>query len=428
MSVQHPELIRQPAIRQPVDVASVDPRDADGTIAIALAAAGKHVRGVDEYTTRQLVRAATAAIRSGETRDGLKLGRLLDAAYVGSGHARDRHFTPQLTVLCDLAVRATAIAAGRLVRCEHVYVKWARTGRERNSLGTDRVRGVTAGLRFAGIAPAYDDRVLPAVEIPFTTGTRHDIASERADPPEIGRLTRELGHPLNSSVADHFKELLALQQRSRACLQGGPSDDVSLASRLGKHGFSDLVIATLMPCGPAYSRQREGAEVRAPGDDGELIRVLQVAGKRGVAQLHSRSPYPATTPESLRGEGYEQRDSPYSEYDIFFANDVEWGVTWHWHSQRRRLVRLQADHATVRADEWLVFGLERELHVALALARRHEQKWTGGCLTRYMHDAAPGLIEVSSYRSDVAVRDILRMANAACVQADRLGRARHAAC
>jgi hypothetical protein len=414
-------------IRQPVEIASVLSREAQSVAAGALARTGEFAVGLDMFCAGKLAEAAVAAVCRGEARAGLKLGRLLAAARVGNGHAREAHFTSELTELADLAVRSTAVEAVRAVRYEHMYVKWARVGRDRNSLGTDRVKNVTAGLRFAGIAASCDDRHLPTVEIPFTTGTRHDHSSPRADLGEIERLTAQLGRRPAGTVAEHFKELLDVQRAARARVHAA-LERGGWASMLARFGFSDLAVLTLMPCGPAEARQQEGGEIRPPGIDRSLVRVLEMAGRRGVAQMGSRRPpTDGLSPAHLLAEGFEPRYFERSPTDDTLANDIEWGVTWYWKAPARCLLRVQVGEGTVRVDEWHVFGLDDDLETAVALVRRHEQKWTMGCIERYMRDTAPGLIEVSSYRSDVAVRDFLRIGNAATVHADRLARARHAA-
>lgn len=425
-------------IRQPVDIANVDLPEAQMIVCWALKVASNFVEDIDLYVIQQLASATVAAIHRQEARGGLKLGKLLDDAHVGGGHARDKHFTPALTELADLTVRVTAVMAKRgtgagagppalgrtiqAVRYEHLYVKWARAGRERNALATDRIKNVTPGIRYAGLALACDDRHLPALEIPFTTGTRHDYASSRADSAELERIGKELGRRPNGPPVEHLAELLDTTQRSRARLDRAAeskSDLKKLAEVLSQHGFSDLIVVTPMPCGPAPKRRFEGAETYKPGLDQSLIELLEQAGKRGIAHMGSPSP--------IGDDGFELRNFEYSTTDRTLANNVEWGVKWHWHAKSRCLRRVQANNGVVRIDDWRIIGLAKSLEIAVALVRRHEHEWTDCCLARNVVDTAPGLIEVSSYRSDVALRDLLRIGNAGIVEADRLAQARHAA-
>jgi hypothetical protein len=423
-------------IRQPVDIGNVDLPEAQTIVCQALQVASSFVEDIDLYTIQQLARATVAAIHRREARGGLKLGKLLDDARVGGGYTRDKHFTSALTELASLAVRVTAVMDGRgsgagsagpgsatqRVRYEHFYVKWARAGRERNALATDRIKNVAPGIRFAGVALACDDRHLPALEIPFTTGTRHDYASARADPAEIARIGKQLGRKPNGPPVEHLSELLHTTQRSRARLERAvesQSDLQRLATVLSRRGFSDLVVVTRMPCGPAPKRQLEGADMYKPGLDTSFVELLEQAGKQGVAHMGSPSP--------VNGDGFEPRTFDFSTTDRALANDVEWDVAWHWHAQARCLRRVQAGQGIVRTDDWRVIGLTESLEIAVALVRRHERKWTDRCLVRSVIDTAPGLIKASSYRSDVAMRDLLRLGNAGIVGADRLTQARHAA-
>lgn len=415
-------------IRQPVDITTADLADATAKLYESLEIAARYVPEIDVYSIGQLGQAVMEATHRGEARTGLRLQTILENARVGSGHARQRHFRPELSELADLTIRLAAISSPRrAVRCECLFAAWAKTGRDRNSLATDRIRNVTPGMRFAGLAVSCDDRHLPTSEIPFTAGTRHDYSSDRADPDGIARLEAKLGRRPSGTPAEHFDELLSTQRRARARLSAGLGKDGG--TLLAEAGFSDLVIAGAMPYGPATKRTLDGATTYWPGGDADLIDVLAGAGKQGVAHLGRRDPngkHPPTQAE-LEGNGFIMKPFGRTSADERLATDVEWGVTWFWRRESDQLLRVQLDEGAVRIDDWRVIGLANDLDVAVALVRRHEQQWMGSCLARVMIDTAPGLIEVSSYRSDAGLRDLLRVGNAALVDADRVGRARAAA-
>jgi len=410
-------------IRRPVDLARTALDEATKKLRQALAITTRCVNVVDASSVERLSVAVTAAIYRGEASRGLRLTALLDEAGISAGHVRDRHFTPALSELADLTIRMTAINAGsRAVRCESLYVTWARTGRDRNSLATDHIRNVTPGIRFSGIAISCDDRHLQTAEIPFVTGTRHDHASSRADRRAIGRLTREMGRPPNSSPAEHFAELLELQRCARARLRTARLD--GLLAPLENLGFSDLVVAGPMPCGPAPKRSLHGAETYWPGRDQDLIEVLHRAGKRGVAHMGRRlvRARKESSPAELSELGFEPWQATYSLDDRKFANDTEWRVSWHWNKELECLARVHGDGTTVRIDEWRVVALSGEVDVAIALIRRQEQRWMHDFMEQNMRDTAPGLIKASSYRSNAALRDLLRVGFAGLVDAERQAR------
>jgi hypothetical protein len=409
------------AVRRPVDLDCAALDDATTKLRDVLAVTTRWVAGVDRDSIEQLAVAVATAIHRGEAARGVGLTSLLQDAGVALGHARDRHFTPTLGELADLTVRMTAVGVGaRSVRCEHLYVAWARTGRDRNSLATDRVRHVTPGIRLAGIAISCDDRHLATLEIPFVTGTRHDHASARADREAIERLTAELGRLPNSSPAEHFEELLDLQRSARARIR-----QEGAVALLDKLGFSDLVIAGSMPCGPAPKRSLAGAKVYWPGRDAELLGVLRRAGKRGVAHLGRRlMRAPNDMKRDLTDAGFKLRRCPFSPADARLANEAEWGVTWYWSDSLECLSRVCVDERTMRVDNWRVIGLADDLDVAVALVRRHEQPWANEFMAQTMRDTAPGLIKASSYRSDAALRALLRVGIAGLVDAERRARAR----
>jgi len=412
-------------IRQPVNISNADLAEAKERLRGNLRVASRYVPEVDAYTTGELVDVVMAAIHRGDAKQGLKLQALLESAHVGTGHVRQKHFTPCLDELVELVTRMTSISVPmRSVRCEYLYVSYARTGRYRNSLATDRTPKVAPGLRFAGIAISLDDRHVPTSEIPFTTGTRHDYSSERVDPTEIARLERELGRRPNGPPAEHFEELLGIQRRAFARLEKAAAGTAGAA--LAVRGFSPLIVAESMPCGPAPKRALEGAFTYWPGRDQDLSDVLLGAGKRGVAHYGRRklTGSDTATHAELIAEGFEPKLFGRSELDNEFANDVDWGVSWYWKKQAERV---QVGEGSVRVDDWRVLGLADELDVAVALVRRHEHPWTTGCIKRTVLDTAPGLIKASSYRSDAAQRDFLRLGRAVLVGAERVGRIREAA-
>jgi hypothetical protein len=407
--------------RRPVDLARAALDDATNKLRQVLAITTRWVAGTDGHSVERLAIAAAAAIHRGEAARGLRLTALLEEAGVALGRARDRHFTPSLSELAELTVRLTAVGGGsRAVRCEHLYVSWARAGRERNSLATDRVRQVTPGMRFAGVAISCDDRHLSTLEVPFVTGTRHDRMSARADEREIARLTGELGREPNSSPAEHFEELLEVQCRARSRI--ADVDDVDGgAALLERIGFCDLVVAGGMPCGPAPRRSLDGARTYWPGCDAALIEVLRRAGKRGVAQLGRTVLCGPSSPlrRELVRAGFVYRRCPYSTTDARLANEAEWNVDWYWNATSRCLARVAVERDTTRVDSWRVVELDDELEVAVALVRRHEQSWPHEFMRQTLRDTGPGLIKASSYRSDAALRDLLRVAIAGLVDAER---------
>jgi hypothetical protein len=417
-----------PAVRRPVDLAQAALGEATTKLRRVLAITSRCVAGIDAHDIERLFVTATEAIHSGKAARGLRLTPLLEEAGVGTGHARERHFTPALSELADLTIRMTTVDAfSRAVRYEHLYVSWARTGRQRNTLATDRVPHVTPGIRFSGIAISCDDRHLPTLEVPFVTGTRHDRSSPRANRREITRLTSELGRRPHSSPPEHFAELFELQRRARSRLRAARTDGA--LTPLADMGFSDLVVAGPMPCGPAPRRSLHGAETYWPGGDRELIDVLLGAGKRGVAHMGRAllEPCGKRARGQLARAGFSAMEPTYSPQDRKLANGAEWRVAWYWSETSECLARVHAQDAIAIVDKWRVVGLSGELDVAVALIRRHAQQWVHQFIEQNMLDTAPGLIKASSYRSDAALRDLLRVGFAGLVDAERKVRTRAAA-
>jgi hypothetical protein len=410
-------------VRQPANVANVEPGEVRRVVEEALSITTGIVPSVDGHMIKRLAVGVVEEICAGRAARGLKLERLLKATRVGTGHTREHLFTNDLTTLADLTIRLLLAASKQRGAYEQVHVTWAKTGRERNSMGTDRVKNVTPGMRFMALTLGRSDRLVPSLEIPFTTGTRHDRTCHRADPSEIERLTRELGRRPNGSPAEHLSELLDLSEvgRTRAMKSVAGHDHHRF---LLDHGFSDLILGTSMRCGPARKRTQWGEYTYAPGRDQDFIDVLRKAGKRGVLHMGTRTARgdDAFSIPVVERQGFRSHGFAYSEFDQDLGNAMEADVSWYWHATAQRLKRVQAGN--MRVDDWYVLDLADDLATAVALVRRHTQKWTIECLNRWVRDTGLGLMGVSSYRSDVAVRNLLRIGNAAVVHTDLRARAR----
>jgi hypothetical protein len=404
--------------RFPVSIANVDPKEVGVFAERAVTTAARVVPGVDDHVVKRLVVEVAEKICEGTTAKGLKLEKLLRDTRVGNGHTRENHFTPELTILADIAARTMLVASSRQVAYERVLVTWARTGRERNSLGTDRIKNAARGMRFMVLAQGCSDTLAPSLEIPFTTGTRHDHTSARADRVEIERLTRDLGRPPHGSPAEHLNELLNACNAGRKRVTEAAADHSGYAL-LAQHGFSDLIMATSMVCGPAPRRGYRGEYTHAPGLDEDFIDVLRKAGKRGILHVATKDPRDVLSVAAIERQGFKQCQFDHSDFDRDLHNDVDRGVSWYWHATAQQLLRVAKETrdgpAGSRADYWYVLDLADDLFRAVALARKYGQRWPDYCIERWIRDTGIGLVGVSSYRSDVAVRDLLRIGNAAVV-------------
>lgn len=404
--------------RFPVSIANADPKKVAIFAEQAVATAARIVPDVDDHVVKRLVVEAVEKICEGTTAKGLKLERLLKDTRVGNGHTRENHFTPALTVLADIAVRTMLVRSKRRAAYERVLVTWARTGRERNSLGTDGVKNAARGMRFMVLAQECGDTLVPSLEIPFTTGTRHDHTSARADLAEINRLTRDLGRRPNGTPAEHLRELLDTSSTSWKRVAEAAADHRGYAF-LARHGFSDLVMATSMACGPAARRGYRGEYIHAPGLDEDFIDVLRKADKRGILHLGPRDPCETFSIAAIENQGFRPYQFYYSDFDRELHNEVDKEVSWYWHATAQQLMRVteetRDDSGGFCVDCWYVLELADDLLQAVALARKYVQTQPDRSIRRWVHDTGLGLVGVSSYRSDVAVRDLLRIGNAAIV-------------
>jgi hypothetical protein len=415
-------------VLQPVDLSTVDVRDAVSLVRQAVEFAGKIV-GIDAYVIAALSAEVVRSVCTGKAADGLRLDELCRNSQTGSGRVRD-HFGEPLVQAVDIAVRALTVLQGRPVIYDRLFSIAVRTRRSSTAIGSDHIQGAAATLRMMGLAHSGRDRCVSTIDMTLTTDTRDDPTSPRANPERIAQLTEDLGHAPAGTVGEHTKELLARHARARRAVITAAIDRPRAFDGIGmtpdafaSHAFADYVIGGGLACGPPHHRCRAHARVVHPGLEPDVVAALVQMKRKGVL---SRGPLrgDAGVARDLRSEGFEQFGPERTPLDERLALMPSYGVEWWRSIDSRRIIRREVAQSrqsakSVRSDDWLVVGLEERPDVAVALIQRFEQQWTQGCIDRAMEACAPGMLLARGAQQQEALRALLRLANAAIVAANR---------
>jgi hypothetical protein len=298
---------------------------------------------------------------------------------------------------------------------------------------------------------AAADRHVAAVEIPFTTGTRDDRTSERANHDRIAGFEDELDHDVPATPAEHVTRLLGLEDESRDQMRDGAEaladwvhelaqDERSrLLAKLADPDelfdflFPDLLIAGPLPAGVPESRSRMYGALHMPGTDEEVVAAIRDAGRAAVlyrGPLHSEVSAAGLSAADLTERGFRRFEPRFTPLQQGLGVTAPFGVEWWFSTKKQRIVRRQVEQRSpdgvgVVTEGWQLVGLEKHLSVAAVLVERRGQRWQTGCLERAAEDSAPGLIKVRKSGQEQGLRALLRLGNGAIVAADRRAKMRH---
>ncbi|HEX5927430.1 MAG TPA: hypothetical protein VFY45_26675 [Baekduia sp.] len=417
-------------LRQPVDLKIAELRDVEERLRMAASFAGP-VFGVDPFVLWRIGYGAAALLREGRLGTGLQLTALTDAASIGRGHL-DEHFSIEFVCAVDLAVRALAVLEGESVCCQQLYGTAVQAHKDSKAYGVDKHAQTGASLRLLGMAAGSGDRHLATTDVVLTTGTKYDWSSDRAASAEIRRATRELGVAPPGPVDEHVEFLMAIEQTvKRAAARAARERPKLFGDHLGldatafyRKAFTKLLVAGAIPVDPPTMRGRLSARIVHLGSTPEVLRVLQGAGRVGVALVDPAQHVPA----DLARAGWTQRHPRRTVVHdrLHLSPHPEWGVEW-WVNQRvGRVVRKGAvGTQAIVTRQWQGFGIDASpgfdewLDAATALIERYEQPLPEACLGAADRDMSPGKVYARSAGQQACARAALRLGRAALVAGDR---------
>ncbi len=243
-----------PAIEHygPVDITAVDSLSAKALVHRPVAWMGAMMGDVDSFGYGQMTRSAVDLMLAGACVDGLSIDRFADLALVGRGRM-DERFGPLWHEAGGLAMRALHAYYGRPVLYEEITSVPTPTRRRDPGPGTDKHRGVARSRHYIVLSLGSAGRIAPESAMPFTFGTPDDHTSDRADARRIARFSRQLGHALPGTPAEHVATMLdrGRNVRARALRARIGRPDLfgrhSLASEAMARAFSPLLLIPELP-------------------------------------------------------------------------------------------------------------------------------------------------------------------------------------
>ena len=424
-----------PSFRCPVDLSTVDVDEAVAIARQAIEAAAGVVGGVDAYILQQLVEQVVMKVHSGNAaEDGVCVKEVAGAARVGTGHLPD-HYTPESEIVADRAVRLILLSGRRRVLHEEIFTIAARSRRtQKNGYGAYHVKQAPSVIHFVGNAIGASDRYNISWAEPLVTGTPDDPSAAIADAARIADAAAARGRPVPATLADHVQQVLNFQRDLRKLVveQAGPFGEalrqVSLEPTRAVVGraFARPVVVRAMPVGPPLGRGVPSASVALPGNDATIVEVLRRSGRPAIAYAGPLGG--GDDVSALRARGYTQMPWAVGELarPLAVPEDPPFGCELLWSDAEQTLVR-RIVGAGAWAAGWKVVGFPADgMPDAIALVERASESWPRGCLERATRAGAPGLLQGSTLPSQNTWRALLRVADAALVEAERRERARQA--
>jgi hypothetical protein len=425
-----------PPIREPVELAEVDPEEAIEILRPAIRAAARIVGGVDAYTFEQLGSELVRQIQSGASATGTNITKLCKAARTARSHLPD-HYGRRWEMAADIAVRLITARAKRSVVYEEIYTAPAEIRRNHNGLGSHHNEQAARAMHFAGNALGISDRHCASWGLPLTTGTRDDRSTPGADLGRISVFDRELGRRVPGSLAEHVEDVLRFQHDVRQSIHDARDSLAGALAELGlapsdfvSRGFAQQLLLGPMRWGPPTSRRQLSSRTANPGLDRAVVDVLERSGRPAVAFAGDvpGDDDPRRLLAALDARGYRliRWNVGSVGETLGIPPAAPWGVQMLWSPNEATLLRRQAGAGAWTKAWRLVNVAEGDMPIAVALVERSLEDWPNSCLARAMAACAPGFLKSSNIASQAAWRALMRVADAALVDADRRMRARRA--
>jgi hypothetical protein len=367
-----------------------------------------------------LTKGANRIIADGKAAAGARVGDLARAAhYASDKHVRDDPHGPWMRMWSMTAVRLLLAHSAPLL-AEHVVSAAVRVRRESAFIGYDHHPGCTYVKPLLSVYAGALDRHLVCWQMPLASGTCYDRDDPSADLERIAEIERELGEPLRAGVGDHLALALSERDECRRLVAAAVAAHPELFLETGldpatvlERAFADVCVLEALPYGAPVAPVESHRAVLLPGDDDESIAAAS-ASMSGIAYC-----------------GQVTDPSPLSWVRVELEPDIaaRWGLELdRWSTTFSAvdddlLLRTETASTGARTEGWRTFGMANTDQRALALAQRAAETWTHACIRRAETDAPPGKVYAKDPAFRLALRAMLRFADAALVSAERQRRA-----
>jgi hypothetical protein len=215
--------------------------------------------------------------------------------------------------------------------------------------------------------------------------------------------------------------MLADDRRVRVMVRDAIRERPELfAGKITKQGlsatFSRWFVVGEIGCGPPSGLYRDFGHIVLPGRDDETLDAF-----RGTPHLHGLLLVGEPTDDEADLDGFVTL--PVYEMPEALALGVTplFGVQWSFSPTTGMLARVRYLSGAVQSELWQTVNVAAdELPYAVALIeRQHQGRWTGHCLARFEADCGPGKLKARTPDGNGGILDMLSVANAAIVDADR---------
>jgi hypothetical protein len=369
-----------------------------------------------------VTRGGNAILADQRTVNGAKVGDLAKAAnYASDKHLRDDPHGPWMRRWSAVAVRLLLAARVPLL-VEHVASEATRVRRESRAIGHDHHASCAHVKPLLSVYAGTIDQHLVDWQSQLVSGTCFDHTQEDADCDRIAKAEEDLGEPLRGSVIDHVA--LALDERE-LCKQLVAEAAAKYPERFREAGlnpatvveraFADLCVLETLPYGAPVEPGMTHTDVHTPGDDEVMIAAVS-ASMAGVASCGVIG-----DPAQLPGE--------WRDVTLESTTVAEWALEHDpWRHTFRTLnndtlLRTETGPSGSVTEAWRVFGMANDDQRALALVQRASEAWTRECIDRAEKTCPVGLNYAKEPAFRMAMRAMLRLADAARVTAERERRA-----
>lgn len=425
--LQQPEPQEPKPYRGPPEFCDEDTARADELIDAILPIAARAVDGAPTdpaalEKTKAMYRGANRVIGDGRAAAGTRVNDLAAAAdYSGDTHVREP-FGPWTRAMTDFGVRML-VARRMPAIVEHLSVRPVEIRPGSRRIGGE-AHGSRARKSLINVHVGSIEAQLESCALPFAKGTPYDHTDPSADASLIAEAEAAMGCPVPGDEAEHYG--LVLRERARRIEQAralavGNRDALTglglQADTLVERMFSPLTVLEAMLFG---APQQAGEFCRAriyPGRRDDLVKLALDAGLIGIAYWGDAARVGA--PRSGRRRGAQLTPETTAE----FALAPDWGVSFAVGPGPVLLRTVRSGTAT-RTSAWVVFGMDPWDQRALALAQRTGEGWAEACRRRAEEQRPAGTVYPKGAGFRLCMLDMLRLADAARICAERERQAR----
>jgi hypothetical protein len=400
---------------------------------------GASMASLAEGVARELI--------DGTARNGLVLSRLCPGR-AGISRVGEKFAGEALRDGVELGVRSLLPHFGFKAVHEHITSVPVRPNKDMHGFAIDQIPNRSRMGHILLSSVGSDDRTLITQAIWLPTGTTDDRTSSRADQARIDRWSKELGKPLAGSLVENLTEMFEAKSRARRAALAAASGGGGVFTKFGldpqrffDECFPRCVIMDRLAFGPPSAKGASSAKVVFPGEDDEIIAVVEAAGSYGIGRCRIEEEREVSL-ESVERSMLPALAKRFGEEPVPVAQQVletvaDWQVAsglgigvnvrfvryWHFKNAGYLLRAVQVPGRGGQLHDvsvWRAIGLDSShLRETITLIERAHQPWPGSCVDRFVEECAPARMNTTVARQREGLLKTTLLANAGGVSAHR---------